>query len=296
MGTPEISEISDTAFWVSAYRAEETKRPDALFKDPFAELLAGEKGRDIARAMSDSRYSSWTVVVRTCVIDDMIDTLIRNGVRMVVNLGAGLDTRPYRLDVPEDIHWIEVDHPHLIEFKEEKLGAETPRCRLERIGADLSDRASRQNLFDWLNAYNVETLILTEGVIPYLTEDQVGDLAADLRENPNFSYWITEYHSKKLYKHQRSKKKNNEMGNSPFQFFPENWLEFFSKNGWLETETFYLNEKGKELGRPFPLPFWARAISPLLPKKEIEKIDKMLGFVLLRPVSIGSTDAAPAFL
>ena len=276
-----INVISDTAFWVCAYRAEETKRQDALFKDPLADLLAGEKGHSIARMMSDSRYSSWTIVIRTCVIDEMIDKLIRqNDIEMVVNLGAGLDTRPYRLDIPKSIQWIEIDYPHLIEFKDTKLKEEAPRCQLERIGVDLSNVNDRQKLFEQLNSYNKKTLVLTEGVIPYLSEEQVGSLAADLRSTPNFSYWITEYHSTELYKHQRNKRKNSEMGNSPFQFFPDNWFDVFNKNGWSLKENNYLFEKGRELSRPFPLPFWAKALYAFIPKKQIEKVKKMSGFVL----------------
>src|SRR6185369_17641435 len=48
MAAPLVSNVSDTARWVATYRAQETARPDALFKDPFAERLAGERGRAIA--------------------------------------------------------------------------------------------------------------------------------------------------------------------------------------------------------------------------------------------------------
>ncbi|MDF0535940.1 SAM-dependent methyltransferase [Shewanella sp. A32] len=281
MKTMAINDISDTAFWICAYRAEESKRHDSLFSDPLAEMLAGDKGQDIARKMSDSRYSSWTVVIRTCVIDEMIDTLIRqNDIEMVVNLGAGLCTRPYRMELPKSIQWVEVDYPDLVNFKNEKLKVEIPKCQLKRIGLDLSDINARCSLFQQLNSYNRKALVLTEGVIPYLTEDQVGMLASDLHKNSNFLYWITEYHSKDMYKHQRSKRKNNEMGGSPFQFFPDSWFKVFNESGWALKENNYLYEKGKTLYRPFPAPLWAKVVYTFLPKKEVEKIEKMLGFVL----------------
>jgi Leucine carboxyl methyltransferase len=58
---------------------------------------------------------------------------------MVVNLAAGLDTRPYRMDLPSSRLWVEVDLPDLLDYKEEVLKSESPRCRLERVRLDLSN-------------------------------------------------------------------------------------------------------------------------------------------------------------
>jgi O-methyltransferase involved in polyketide biosynthesis len=49
---PLIRNISDTALWVAVYRARETDRPDAVFRDPFARRLAGERGEQIAQSFS----------------------------------------------------------------------------------------------------------------------------------------------------------------------------------------------------------------------------------------------------
>ena len=48
---PLIRDISDTARWMAVYRARESERPDAVFTDPFARRLAGERGEQIANAM-----------------------------------------------------------------------------------------------------------------------------------------------------------------------------------------------------------------------------------------------------
>ena len=58
MSTSPISNVSDTARWVAVYRARESARPDALFHDPYAELLAGERGRAIAAFMPRQARSS----------------------------------------------------------------------------------------------------------------------------------------------------------------------------------------------------------------------------------------------
>ena len=139
-----INDVSDTAFWVASYRATETERPDALFHDPLAGRLSGERGREIARTMPRTAMTGWTVIMRTLIIDDYITQAVAEGVDTILNLGAGLDTRPYRLNLPPTLRWIEVDYPHLIEFKERELANEKPQVQLERVKIDLANRARRQ--------------------------------------------------------------------------------------------------------------------------------------------------------
>jgi len=65
---------------------------------------------------------------------------------MVVNLAAGLDTRPYRVQLPASLKRIEVDLPEILAYKEESLKTEKPACRLERVRADLSNAQIRRSL------------------------------------------------------------------------------------------------------------------------------------------------------
>ena len=99
---PLISNVSDTARWVATYRAVESARPDALFHDPLADRLAGDRGRAIVAAAPRAIRNGWWLVARTKVMDDVIIDAITDGCDRVLNLAAGLDTRPYRLDLPED--------------------------------------------------------------------------------------------------------------------------------------------------------------------------------------------------
>src|SRR6185312_15275716 len=90
-----IRNISDTALWVAVYRARENDRPDALFRDPYARKLAGER------------------------VDQILREQITDGADMIVNLAAGLDTRPYHMELPSSLKWVEVDLPAMIDYKEE---------------------------------------------------------------------------------------------------------------------------------------------------------------------------------
>lgn len=96
-----IENVSDTARWVAVYRAMETARPDALFRDPYADRLAGEQGRRIVDEMKSGRTMAWAMIVRTAVMDELImDRVKQGGVDMVLNLAAGLDTRAWRMSLP----------------------------------------------------------------------------------------------------------------------------------------------------------------------------------------------------
>ena len=108
-----LSNVSDTARWVAVYRAWESARADALFRDPYADALAGERGRAIAGLMPKQARSGWPIIARTKLIDDLVQAAIAQGCDCVMNLAAGLDARPYRLELPGSLRWVEADLPAL---------------------------------------------------------------------------------------------------------------------------------------------------------------------------------------
>lgn len=277
-----IEHVSDTALWVAAYRATETERSDALFQDRFAALLTGEKGRRMVRWAKASRYTKWSVVIRTCIIDSYVQTLIAEGVDTVLNLGAGLDARPYRMSLPESLSWIEIDFPQIIDYKELKLASEKPKCRLTRIKLDLADEKARRAIFSDINEKSGKSvLVLTEGVIPYLTEEHVSALARDLHSQSRFHYWVTEYYSPRVWRYLRSKRMLRQMRNAPFQFFPSDWLGFFAKAGWNEREARYLPVESQRLGRRIPAPWWTVLLTHFMRAEKRASLRKLSGYLLL---------------
>ncbi len=134
MGEPEplVRDISDTARWAAFHRAVETERPDAVFRDPLARRLAGSRGEAMHNALETGNRPDWPWVVRTHLYDQFIADQIAQGADMVVNVAAGLDARPYRMELPATLHWIEIDLPGILDYKEDILRDQTPRCVLER--------------------------------------------------------------------------------------------------------------------------------------------------------------------
>lgn len=255
MSELQIQNVSDTAFLVATYRAIESERPDALFRDPLAEKLSGTHGRQIVASLPrNAFFGQWLVVIRTHIIDDFINTALANGVDTVINLGAGLDTRPYRMALPATLHWIEVDFPHMIDLKEERLKDETPRCHLERIRLDLADTSQRRALIADLAAKTSKALVLTEGVIPYLDAEAVAALAGDLRAQPSFGYWVADYLSPEARRYRQKMEKKMRMQNAPFRFDPGDYFAFFQQHGWTAKEIRYVGEEAIKLKRPPQLP------------------------------------------
>lgn len=273
----EINDVTDTAIWVAAYRAEEAQKKDALFQDSFAALLVGETGQFLSTRTQGSRYTAWSVVIRTYIIDQFILKLLTNNIDTVLNLGAGLDTRPYRLSLPEKLRWIEVDFPKIIELKEEKLCHANPKCQLERVSLDLSKADLRDNFLKKISAESTNVLILTEGVIPYLSNEDARSLADSLFKCSNFNYWITEYYSPEILGFLRTPKRMTQMKNAPFLFYPEDWFKFFQQSGWNQTETKYFGLESEKLGRTPPTPGWLKKTEDL-DEEKIKAVKSYLGY------------------
>jgi len=285
MSAPLIENVSDTAFWVAHHRGLEGERSDALFSDPLATVLAGERGRKIAESMPQPQMTTWALVIRTCIIDDFIREAVAKGADTILNLGAGLDTRPYRMELPSALTWIEVDYPAVIAFKESRLAGETPRCKLERLKVDLADASERRQMLAGLDARAKKMLVLTEGVIPYLTTDAVGALADDLRSLRSAHWWIVDYFAPQVLK-MRARRMKHKMQNAPFKFDPGDWFGFFQAHGWHCAEMRYLADESDRLRRKMPLPLAALvyfALRQLFRPSERGTLRKYAGYALLEP-------------
>jgi methyltransferase (TIGR00027 family) len=280
----KIHDVSDTAIWVAYYRVQETERPDAIFRDPLAKKLVGDRGKQIAARFGPmGRYTAWTIVWRTVIIDDFIREAVAAGVDAVVNLGAGLDTRPYRMELPASLQWVEADFPHMVEYKDQMLATETPRCRLQRVGVDLSDAEARRRFLAEVVPGARKVLVLTEGVIPYLTEAQVADLAADLRAQPRIAYWIGEYFAPAVYRYLKAAARSRAMANAPFQFFPAEWLGFFAQHGWVKKEIRYGSQVAMRFRRMPPMPWWGRIMMRFASPERMAQARTMSGYLLMEP-------------
>jgi O-methyltransferase involved in polyketide biosynthesis len=162
----DLQGVSETLFIPLHYRIELSKAPGSSFKDEMAERFQERIAYDWGK-LRDSPILRGAVTVRTKVLDDQAGAFIaRHPDVLIVNLGAGLDTRFYRLDNGL-IRWIELDLPGVIAFRRKLDEPVTPRHIL--LGSSVLDPL-------WPAAVKQHTgehvLLIAEGLLPYFTQEQ----------------------------------------------------------------------------------------------------------------------------
>ena len=225
----------------------------------------------------------WGVLVRTSAIDRLLYQALQSGVDIVLNLGAGLDTRPYRMNLPATLRWIELDFPNIIEMKNAKLVGHKPVCKLERIGIDLLDRSLLHRVLDQYGA-SLSTLVISEGLLPYLSIQDVAVLASELYAASSKRFWIMDFEnagSRKLPRGWETKLKA-----APFLFEVSDWFEFFEEYGWRSSKVITSFEESVRINRPYPLDFPFGLILRMLPLTMRQRILSLSGAVLMRKVAL----------
>lgn len=185
-----VSGVGLTALAAAAGRAVESSRPDRLVEDPFAAAFVAAaqspvplpvRWPDPDAAVSDQQmlllHGAGYVGLRSRFCDDQLLQVCSDGVRQVVVLGAGLDTRAFRLDWPAGVRLFEIDQPTVVEFKDGVLREQGAHARCVRhvVGIDLRH--------DWATALtdagfdaDLPTVWLAEGLLQYLPADAEREL------------------------------------------------------------------------------------------------------------------------
>lgn len=171
--------VGSTALFVAAARALEAQKPDPAAVDPYAEIFCRAVGGEWAdlldgeapdHALRTADFGAHFVdfqAVRTKYFDDYFRAAATAGVRQIVLLAAGLDSRAYRLDWPDRTVVYELDQPRVLEFKRHALDGHTPRAERREVPVDLRNdwpRALRDNGFD----PNEPSAWIAEGLLIYL--------------------------------------------------------------------------------------------------------------------------------
>ena len=184
--------VSRTAIGVARVRAAEAQRPDPLFDDPYAAAFVAASGvaasgEGAALTEGQRRWRAaiaFHISIRTRFFDDYLRAAVDAGIRQVVVLGAGLDTRAFRLDWPQGVDWFELDLPDVLAFKHLVLDEQhaSARCRRVSIAADVGGEWASVLALAGLDA-DAPTAWLAEGLLVYLdaaTAEHVLSVATSL--------------------------------------------------------------------------------------------------------------------
>jgi methyltransferase (TIGR00027 family) len=170
--------VGGTGLTIAGIRAAETERADRLFADPLAAAFVAAAGAPPSQATGRQATALrlW-VVARTVFLDELVMAACADGARQVVLLGAGFDTRAFRLPWPPGMRCFEMDTPDVLASKEQVLTAQhaVPRCERITVPGDLRD--------DWPAALRAAglrpdqpTAWVAEGLLVYLSPDDVDEL------------------------------------------------------------------------------------------------------------------------
>lgn len=167
--------IAKTSLLTAAMRAMETKRSDKegrLFSDPYAEILAGDEGMDLLRRAIAESGDQPAIAVRTYFIDQKITEALNKGIRQIVMLAAGMDTRAFRLSFPKKTQLFELDRKEVLDYKQMKLTKVPLQCERHALIVDLREEwQGKLQQAGWKRSE--PTLWLIEGLLMYLEESQV---------------------------------------------------------------------------------------------------------------------------
>ena len=192
--------VGSTAVMVAAARAGETERDDALIRDPYAKILVAGAGTGVWEFMLDDSFVAKVAevdaesaavfqhmgsyqAVRTHYFDAFFADATAAGIRQIVILASGLDSRAYRLDWPADTTVFEIDQPKVLEYKAATLAEHgvQPSAVLHEVPIDLRNdwpAALRKAGFD----ASVPTAWLAEGLLMYLPADAQDRLFVQISE------------------------------------------------------------------------------------------------------------------
>lgn len=281
---PLFADVSDTARWVAHYRALETERPGGMLHDPFARRLAGERGRRIAESLPELSLR-WMIPVRARIFDELLlETLATGEITTVLNLAAGLDTRPYRLELPASLRFVEADLPALLANKSELLAQEHPRCALERVPLDVTDERARDALLARLAGEGARVVVVTEGVLAYLAEPEVEALARSLHRASAVRAWILEAAMPvALVRARRAWGAALAAGRAEMKFAPASGLDFYADHGWEPTLVRSLLEEAERYGRQMRFAGLARVVTKWLRGEEAWRKMAMYAVMAKRP-------------
>jgi methyltransferase (TIGR00027 family) len=176
--------VGATALLTAAARALETERAGGLLSDPMARSMAGEEGFDLLALGATGPVAvngTPLYVLRHRFFDDLLIELTSSGLRQVVLVAAGFDTRAFRLDWPPDTQLFEIDQFAVFAHKETVIDGHrsTPGCARHLVAADL-----RENWPELLLSAGFDperpTAWVAEGLLFYLPEPSLHRLIDDL--------------------------------------------------------------------------------------------------------------------
>lgn len=167
-----MNTIANTAYYCCGVGMEDAEREFSVVNDVYAKRFMDERGLEIVKPFKSETVPNISNITRCRIIDDIVsDELSKDRIANVAAIGAGFDTRPYRLNGGV---WTEIDDPQIIDYKNAKLPIVECPNTLSRISIGFSS----ESLADKLAAVgiNLPVIIVIEGVSMYLDQRSIREM------------------------------------------------------------------------------------------------------------------------
>lgn len=196
-----MNPVSNTAYYCCGIRMEDAKRHNSVCNDVFAQRFMDNKGRQIFEPFKSETMSNISNIARCRLIDDYLKVELANNSNVnVISLGAGFDTRPYRL---KGGNWLEIDEPQIINYKNERLPIDECSYPLKRISIDFSHESLTDKLKE--TGSGEHTIFVVEGVFMYLDSQTINRTIKALQDHfPRHTLYCDLMTSKFFYKFAQS--------------------------------------------------------------------------------------------
>jgi methyltransferase (TIGR00027 family) len=238
----DLDPIAKTSLLTAAIRAVESNRSEnerRLFTDPLAAALAGHEGFSILEQVLAEIGEQASVPLRTRYFDERINHASAGGIRQIVILAAGMDSRAYRLPFPDGTRVFELDKPEVLSLKQERLGEALPHCVRYTVAVDLQDEWQAALLQGGMDP-SESILWLVEGLLLYLVEADVLTLfeRIDRLSNANSILLFDVLGRSLLDAPQMAEQRHfSEKLGTPWRFGIDEPEEFMKRLGWSSVAT-----------------------------------------------------------
>lgn len=237
--------ISQTAYYCCGARMQDAEKSHPICGDSFAKLFMNDDGHHIFQSFKNDNRANAGNSARHRIIDDYIQNeLRRNPHLQIVVIGAGFDSRAYRLNGG---NWLELDEPAIIEYKNEKLPTQKSKNKLHRISIDFATESVASKLRPFAN--NGPVIFIIEGVFVYLTQEAIQTLLKELRSLFPQHELICDLMTSQFFRqYGRPFHRKIEALGASFQFVKNKPDELFLENGYECTKRLSIPSRATKFG------------------------------------------------
>lgn len=243
--------VSTTAFYCCGIRMLDAQSNAPVCRDYLAARFIDDDAKKFIDKYQDLHRQNAGTVARHRIIDDMLrDALEANPSTRIIIVGAGFDTRAFRMNGG---HWIELDEPDVMLLKEQRLPSTDAPNPLQRLPIDFDT----DSLADSLAPYrNDRCIIILEGVVMYLDEKQLVQTAEVIHKILPQATVVADLMTHDFYR-RYSRKLHNRFSQfgAGFRFSTQSPVDILKDIGFIPISTQSVMERAIEYGN-FRMPRW----------------------------------------